>query len=62
MNVKLIIICKLKSNILNKLKHLRKLIYFDLNKINVDFLNYIHTKVNEFFMKKNYSLKLKQNI
>ncbi len=56
---KLLITCRSKSDILNELNHLRELIHIDSDKINADLLNYIQTRVNEFFMKKKYSLKLK---
>ena len=56
---KLLITCRSESDILNELNHLRELIHIDSDKINADLLNYIQTRVNEFFMKKKYSLKLK---
>ena len=62
MNVKLLIIHRSESNILNKLNYLRELIRIDSDKINADLLNYIQTRVNKLFTKKNYSLKLKQDI
>ena len=62
MNVKLIIIYRLESDILDKLNYLRELICINSDKINADFLNYVHIRVNELFIKKNYSLKLKQDI
>ncbi len=62
MNVKLIITCRSESDILDELNHLRELICIDSDKINTDLLNYIHTRVNELFTKKNYSSKLKQDI
>lgn len=42
MNVKLIITCKLKLNILNELNYLRKLIRINLNVININLKLRLH--------------------
>jgi len=62
MNVKLLITCRPKSDILDELNDPRRLVRIDSGKINADLWKYIHTRINELSTKKKYPSKLKQDI